>query len=297
MRTSISRAELGNDLLYDTLSALYKVLSNNDIPVYVVGATARDITMKLIGEDEARRRTFDLDVAIAIPDWDMFDKIQEGLLKNHFSKSAAKQKFIYLGENDDNNYEVDIVPFGGVAIDEEIRWRPDGVPVMSVKSFNDVMAKAIEVIIGEVPVRIATLSGQFLIKLDAWLDRNDRTSKDAYDMLYILSKYYYSKLLQPDSQIPDDVDLSVDDNTDGQIIYGSMWLASDLRQVLSTKHLEYYVGVISDEVEKGPKSRLLQHFINYMDIDDDDNYTNIYNVWSNINRILNDELARRKNES
>lgn len=297
MRTSISRAELGNDLLYDTLSALYKVLSNNDIPVYVVGATARDITMKLIGEDEARRRTFDLDVAIAIPDWDMFDKIQEGLLKNHFSKSSAKQKFIYLGENDDNNYEVDIVPFGGVAIDEEIRWRPDGVPVMSVKSFNDVMAKAIEVIIGEVPVRIATLSGQFLIKLDAWLDRNDRTSKDAYDMLYILSKYYYSKLLQPDSQIPDDVDLSVDDNTDGQIIYGSMWLASDLRQVLSTKHLEYYFGVISDEVEKGPKSRLLQHFINYMDIDDDDNYTNIYNVWPNINRILNDELARRKNES
>lgn len=297
MRTSISRAELGNDLLYDTLSALYKVLSNNDVPVYVVGATARDITMKMIGEDEARRRTFDLDVAIAIPDWDMYDKIQECLLKNHFSKSAAKQKFIYLGENDDNNYEVDIVPFGGVAIDEEIRWRPDGVPVMSVKSFNDVMAKAVEVKIGAFPVRIATLSGQFLIKLDAWLDRNDRTSKDAYDMLYILSKYYYSKLLQPDSQIPDDVDLSVEDNTDGQIIYGSMWLASDLRQVLSTKHLEYYVGVISDEVEKGPKSRLLQHFINYMDIDDDDNYTNIYNVWSNINRILNDELARRKNES
>lgn len=297
MRTSISRAELGNDLLYDTLSALYKVLSNNDVPVYVVGATSRDITMKLIGEDEARRRTFDLDVAIAIPDWDMFDKIQGGLLKNHFSKSTAKQKFIYHGENDDNNYEVDIVPFGGVAIDEEIRWRPDGVPVMSVKSFNDVMAKAIEVIIGEVPVRIATLSGQFLIKLDAWLDRNDRTSKDAYDMLYILSKYFYSKLLQSDSQIPDDVDLSVEDNTDGQIIYGSMWLASDLRQVLSTKHLEYYVGVISDEVEKGPKSRLLQHFINYMDIDDDDNYTNIYNVWSNICRILNAELARRKNES
>lgn len=297
MRTSISRAELGNDLLYDTLSALYKVLSNNGVPVYVVGATARDITMKLIGEDEARRRTFDLDVAIAIPGWDMFDKIQEGLLKNHFSKSAAKQKFIYLGENDDNNYEVDIVPFGEVAIDEEIRWRPDGVPVMSVKSFNDVMAKAIEVKIGAVPVRIATLSGQFLIKFGAWLDRNDRTSKDAYDMLYILSKYYYSKLLQPDSQIPDDVDLSVEDNTDGQIIYGSMWLASDLRQVLSTEHLEYYVGVIADEVEKGPKSRLLQHFINYMDIDDDDNYTNIYNVWSNINRILSDELAKRKNES
>lgn len=296
MGTSISKAELGNDLLYDTLSALYKVLSDNDVPVYVVGATARDITMKLIGEDEARRRTFDLDVAIAIPDWDVFDKIQEGLLKNHFSKSAAKQKFIYHGEKDDNNYEVDIVPFGGVAKDEEIRWRPDGVPVMSVKCFNDVMAKAIDVSIGDVPIKIAKLSGQFLIKFDAWLDRNDRTSKDAYDMLYILSKYYYAKLLQPDSQVPDDVDFNVDDNTEGQIIYGSMWLANDLRQILSTEHLEYYADIITNEVCKGPGSRLLQHFINYMDIDDDNNYTNILRVWSNIKNILNNELADRKND-
>lgn len=296
MRTSINKSELDNDLLYDTLSALYKVLSHFSVPVYVVGATARDITMKLIGEDEARRRTFDLDVAIAIPDWDIFDKIQDRLLKNHFSKSTAKQKFIYNGENDDNSYEVDIVPFGGVAVDEEIRWRPDGRPVMSVKCFNDVMSKAIDIKIGEVPIRIATLCGQFLIKLDAWLDRNDRTSKDAYDILYILSKYYYAKLLQPDAEIPDDVNFNVEDDTDGQIIYGSMWLASDLCQVLSTKHLKYYTDLISNEIDKGPDSRLLQHFINYMDIDDDNNYVNILKVWSNIKRILNNELAKRKNE-
>lgn len=296
MRKSINKSELDNDLLYDTLSALYKVLSHFSVPVYVVGATARDITMKLIGEDEARRRTFDLDVAIAIPDWDIFDKIQDRLLKNHFSKSTAKQKFIYNGENDDNSYEVDIVPFGGVAVDEEIRWRPDGRPVMSVKCFNDVMSKAIDIKIGEVPIRIATLCGQFLIKLDAWLDRNDRTSKDAYDILYILSKYYYAKLLQPDAEIPDDVNFNVEDDTDGQIIYGSMWLASDLCQVLSTKHLKYYTDLISNEIDKGPDSRLLQHFINYMDIDDDNNYANILKVWSNIKRILNNELAKRKNE-
>lgn len=296
MKASISKAELGNDLCYDTLLALHKVLSHYGVPVYVVGATARDITMKLIGEDEARRRTFDLDVAIAIPNWNMFDIIQEGLLNNHFLKSTAKQKFIYRGENNFNCYEVDIVPFGDVAIDEQIRWRPDGTPVMSVKSFNDVMASAIDVEIGEVPIKIATLGGQFLIKLDAWLDRNDRTSKDAYDMLYILSKYYYAHLLQPDVQIPDDVDLDVEDNTDGQIIYGAMWLASDLRPVLSTEHLEFYAGIIGHEIDKGPDSRLLQHFINYMGIDDDDNYATMRKVWSCIQHIFSDELAKRKSE-
>ena len=86
MKTEISKRELGNDLLYDTLSALYKTLSRLHLPLYIVGATARDITMLILGETEAKRKTMDLDVAVAIPDWQKFDEIQESLLGNHFIK-------------------------------------------------------------------------------------------------------------------------------------------------------------------------------------------------------------------
>ena len=39
----------------------------------------------------------------------------------------------------------------------------------------------------EFTVYIASLAGQFLIKLDSWMDRHDRDHKDAEDMYYILA--------------------------------------------------------------------------------------------------------------
>lgn len=97
MKYSLSKEELKNDLLYDTLKALTSSLQEIDIPLYVVGATARDIMMKLLDEDEVRRRTNDLDVAIALKDWSDYDTVQNKLESNHFIKEKDKQKFYYKG--------------------------------------------------------------------------------------------------------------------------------------------------------------------------------------------------------
>ena len=79
MKNSLSKEELKNDLLYDTLKALSSSLQSLNIPLYVVGATARDVMMKLLSEDEVRRRTNDLDVAIALQDWSDFDRVKKSL--------------------------------------------------------------------------------------------------------------------------------------------------------------------------------------------------------------------------
>lgn len=294
---TISKKDLANNLLYDTIEALHNVLSQLNIPIYIVGATARDIIIKLYHEDEAKRKTLDLDIAIALHDWSMFDKVQEALLKNNFVKHPANQKFIYKGADGKNDYEVDIVPFGDIAEDEKIKWRPNGIPVMSVKCFEDVMSHPTDVLIENIPIKIASLCGQFLIKLDAWLDRNEKEHKDASDMLYILSKYYDIKILNnEDSETINDVDFDSVDNTDGLMLYGAQWLAGDLKKMLSTEHLLFYVNMISDELKNGPKSRLLTHFIEYMDTEDDSNYDNIFKVWTNIRDILQIELTYRQND-
>lgn len=93
MKNSLSKEELKNDLLYDTLKALSSSLQGLKIPLYVVGATARDVMMKLLCEDEVRRRTNDLDVAIALQNWSDFDRVKEKLEQNHFKKVKDKQKF------------------------------------------------------------------------------------------------------------------------------------------------------------------------------------------------------------
>ena len=69
------------------------------LPLYVVGARDRDIAMKLMKGDEPKRRTEDLDVAIAIENWQTFDDICQTLKENHFKRYAKTQKFFYKGES------------------------------------------------------------------------------------------------------------------------------------------------------------------------------------------------------
>lgn len=288
MKNSISKIELENDLLYDTLQALNKCFTSMDLNLYVVGATARDLIMKLLDETESKRKTKDLDVAIALSDWSQFNNLCEVLQTNYFHKGKAKQKFFYKGEHHENDYEVDIVPFGEIADGEIIAWPPDGTPEMSVKCFTDVMEHAIPVKINEeFTVYIASLAGQFLIKLDSWMDRHDRDHKDAEDMYYILDKFFFTSIM--DNQTPpDDVDLYSED-----LIRSAQWIGCNMRDMLSTEHLNYYSEIIQKELEKGTDSELIKDFIKLYGDEKDDAYETSYAIWNSIFGILEKEITVR----
>ena len=149
MEYKITRDTLQNDLLYDTLKALSKVMYDLQLDVYVVGALARDIAMEILKMPSSPRRTADLDVAIALKDWSQFELLKEQLLKNNFVKGKPKQRFYYKGEDSNNDYEIDIVPFGELETDEKVAWSPEGNPEMSVKCFKDVMNIADTVVIDD----------------------------------------------------------------------------------------------------------------------------------------------------
>lgn len=282
MAYKISRDQLANDWLYETLKALNNVLEEMDLPLYVVGATARDMAMILLNENPSKRKTMDLDVAIAIPDWNVYDLITAKLEDNGFEKLAAKQKFRYKGLEDDMWYEVDLVPFGDVAIDEKILWRPNGVPEMSVRCFKDVMSHADDVIIGDdCKVKIATLAGQFLIKLDAWCDRHDRTFKDADDMMYIMENYFMAKILTA-PEVPEVVDV---DNLD-TLKAGAQWISSDVCSMLSREHKQEYASLLSKELKLCENSELLQQLVHASSHYDDDTFDNVRTAITEIRNIL-----------
>ena len=290
MKNSISKKELENNLLYGTLQALHKCVSAMGLNLYVVGATARDLTMKLLDEIPSKRKTNDLDVAVALSDWSQFDYLCEVLLANSFKKGKAKQKFYFNGEHHENDYEVDIVPFGEIADDEIIGWPPDGTPEMSVKCFTDVMEHAIPVSVnGEFTVHIAPLAGQFFIKLDSWMDRHDREHKDAEDMYFILEKFYFTSIMDGQTP-PDDVDLTMDE----ELIRSAQWIACNMCNILNTDHLKYYSEIINEELMKSTDSELIKDFIVLYGDEKDDAYDTSYAIWYSIYRILNDEISARK---
>ena len=286
MEYKIDKAKFANDPLYETLAALQKSLEQLDLQLYVVGACARDIAMKVLNVPASARRTIDIDVAIALDNWEMFDKVSELLQKNNFKKDPyAKQKFYYKGEDGTNDYEVDVVPFGPLANNEVIGWPPEGNPEMSVRCFEDVMKDADTIIVDDnVRFCIASLSGQFLIKLDAWIDRHLKTDKDAHDMFYIIDNFYWTSIVDkfpPPEQVTNSDDPAFDD-----FVAGAQWIASELRSLLSDEHRAYYVDFINSELSLEDNSKLVQHLVTASNNSNVRNYSNIRLALQNIVNIL-----------
>lgn len=252
MDLTISSEKIGNPLLVELLRKLTDSFNKMDKDFYVIGATARDIIMQQLLDTESKRRTRDLDIAIAIPDWDTFEQVKQNLIAEGFEKSRNMQQRFYYGE-----YELDIVPYGVVAKeDDNIYWPPEEVVAMSVKGFDEVLSEAITVSIdNEFKVKIASLYGLFLLKFNAWLDRNAKTSKDAEDMSFILSNYFMANL---DREIHPEV---YDWENFDEYIVGGYWLAHDLVTLLDAKQLNYYKEVIEGELTKEEESRLINQMI------------------------------------
>ena len=251
MYLKITSEKIANPLLVELLKKLTDSFNRMGREFYVIGATARDIIIRQLIGTTSGRRTKDLDIAIAIPDWSVFDEIKEVLVADGFKKSTDMRQRFYYGE-----YELDIVPYGVAKDDDNIYWPPEEEIAMSVKGFDEVLSESITVNIdGECDLRLASLHGLFLLKFNAWLDRNIETSKDAEDMSFILSNYFMANL---DRNVYTEV---YDWENFDEYIVGGYWLARDLLLLLTKEQIVYYKDCIEKELEKDDESRLFNQII------------------------------------
>lgn len=253
MDLKITSEKIANPLLVDLLKKLTGCFGRMNREFYVIGATARDIIVQQLIDTTSGRKTRDLDIAIAIPDWSVFDEIKGALVANGFQKSRHKHQRFYYGD-----YELDIVPYGVAKEDDYIYWPPEEEIAMSVKGFNEVLSEAITVNIDdEFDIKIASLHGLFLLKFNAWLDRNLETSKDAEDMSFILSNYFMANL---DRNVYSEV---YDWKRFDEYIVGGYWLAHDLLLLLNKEQIAYYKECIEKELGKTDESRLINQMLEH----------------------------------
>lgn len=248
MSLNISSDKIDNPLLVELLGQLNRTFSKIGSDFFVIGATARDIILRVLANTSARRKTKDLDIAIAVTGWDKYNEICQALIADGLGKSTQQAQRFYFGD-----YEVDIVPYGAVAKeDDNIYWPPEETIAMSVKGLDEVLSEAITVSIdNELEIKIASLHGLFLLKLNAWLDRNIGTNKDAEDMWYIVDNYYFAneeRGIHPEVYELDGFDLTVG---------GAYWMAHDIADLLSQEQIAYYADVLRNEIEREEESRLV----------------------------------------
>lgn len=267
MSLNISSEKIDNPLLVDLLRQLNRTFSKLGSDFFVIGATARDIILDALAGTSARRKTKDLDIAIAVTGWDKYNEICQALIADGLEKSTHQTQRFYFGD-----YEVDMVPYGEVAkADDNIYWPPEETIAMSVKGFDEVLSEAITVgIDNEFEIRIASLHGLFLLKLNAWLDRNIGTNKDAEDIWYIVDNYYFAN--EGRGVHPEVYELEGFDLTVG----GAYWMAHDIADLLSQEQITYYAEVLRNEIEREEESRLVVQILE----------TNRYISSSDVVRVL-----------
>ena len=254
MNYNISSEQLHNPLLKELLTVLTHFFESEGSSFYIVGATARDIVFTGIYNRPISRMTYDLDIAIAIPDWERFSAIIEKLTTiNGFIKHPNQHhRFTYRDRG-----VLDIVPFGEIAgANKTLFWPPDETIAMSVHGFSEAFNHAIEITIDNtLTVKVATLPGMFLLKMFAWSDRHLQSNKDADDIAFILANYLE---LNQERAIELHYDI-YEAEPFSEIVAGAILLARDVRSLLGndTGLLETLQKMLQAEEEKSIDSHLV----------------------------------------
>ena len=130
------------------------------------------------------RATKDVDAAVALDAWKVYTRFAGLLVREHgFVATRRPHRFV-----SPEGAIVDFIPFGGIENQErEIVWPPEQAFVMSTLGFREVFSHAEHLLIdGTLAVAVASLAGLEILKLLAWEDRRNDTSKDAEDFAFIM---------------------------------------------------------------------------------------------------------------
>jgi predicted nucleotidyltransferase len=187
----ISNERPVDPLTREILKLIDGLLRTAGIPYMLVGATARDLLLYHVYGHPITRATYDLDFAIHLDSWEQFANVKRLLVDapGFTDKGRIRQRLYYQPIGASFETIIDIIPFGKLeAADRTIAWPPDADVVMNVAAFSDVFTSLLVVEIEEgLLIPVPSLAGLAVLKLFAWLDRQD--GKDVQDIRRLLETY------------------------------------------------------------------------------------------------------------
>jgi predicted nucleotidyltransferase len=191
--TSNPPLEIKHDQIDTTvLEALRKIdeiARKHETSYFLAGATAREIILRHVFGRPPGRRSLDVDLGIAVRDWDHFELLKSALVEEGGFQLHARmvQRLTYPSTP---SVVIDLIPFGGVENgDRTIAWPPEEAIVMAVTGFSDGLESAVPVRLGQdLIIPVVTLPVLLVLKLFAWTDRKHE-KRDAPDIYTLLKEY------------------------------------------------------------------------------------------------------------
>uniref|UniRef100_A0A486XMW0 Nucleotidyltransferase n=1 Tax=Rheinheimera sp. BAL341 TaxID=1708203 RepID=A0A486XMW0_9GAMM len=252
--------------LVEVYSQINQIAVALDIPILIVGATARDIILVHGFGAAIERGTRDVDFGIEVQSWQHYQTLQQALQQAGFAADSQKAHRFSTHDSAGMPWEVDLIPFGNVSNPKgQILWPPANDIAMTVLGFAEAYATGWNIMLTGDPrfgVKVASPAGILLLKLIAWTERGQEfQGKDASDIYYLIR--HYSKIPSVYDLLHDEGYMAAQDYED--IKASAMKLADEVRAMTQPLTLGYLRIKLLDDAVK--RERLVADIAKYSRIE------------------------------
>ena len=238
------------------LEGIANIADSEDIPFFIVGATARDLILAKGYNIRPFRAT--LDIGVRVPDWNQYKKLKEGLVgTGEFKEAKEFQRLIFH-----DRLDVDLIPFGPIADKMgNIKWPPDEEIVMHIIGFEEAFANSQILRLRDDPIfeiKVATLAGLAVMKIISWKDGYPNRRKDASDLALIMGNYTDAgnaeRFFNEHSDLVDSEDFDY-------VNAGVRLLGRDIATILSADLKERVLEILDKETGMQERHKLVEDML------------------------------------
>lgn len=188
---------LPSPVIMEIIREIVRVADTRNIAYCAIGAQSLALWLHGVYGRQLSRISGDMDMAIAVRDWQQFDELKQVLCQNapFTEKPNLPHKLIYQPAQG-FPLPVDFVPCGGIEQNSQIQWPPDQRIIMNSVGLLEAVqhAKPLQLEPGLI-VAVASLPSIALLKLLAWRDRHLQNPKDAADLATLTQRYLFADTL------------------------------------------------------------------------------------------------------
>lgn len=243
---------------FAALEGIANIANSENIPFFIVGATARDLILAKGHNIKPFRATLDIDIGVRVSDWSQYNKLKEGLVgTGEFKETREYQRLIFH-----NRLNIDLIPFGPIADKMgNIKWPPDEEIVMHIIGFEEAFANSQILRLGDDPIleiNVVTLAGLAVMKIISWKDGYPNRRKDANDLALIMGNYTDAgnaeRIFNEHSDLLDSEDFDY-------VKTGARLLGRDIATVLSSDLKDRVLEVLDKETGKQEGYKLIEDML------------------------------------
>lgn len=244
--------------VFDDLEIVFQKMH---IDFYLIGALAREVWYA--GSGRIERTTKDVDFAVFIASKKDYEDVRTFLVKEKKYTESKTNKFIIISPE---GIEVDLLPFGGIEIDDELKFEGTGLTSIKTNGFKEIHESGtatFDLDTGH-SFRVATLPSIVLLKFIAYDDRPENRGKDPRDVINIILHFFD---LQSEFIYDHHSDLFSREGDPSLEQIAARVIGREIKKIIAGNDdlLQRLIHILEVHMEQKEKSGLIRNMVNESD--------------------------------